>query len=61
MEANKSPLMTPPQVCALLQVSKPHLYRLMQNQNFPKPRYLSKRCPRWERQKVLAWLEGNSE
>ena len=49
-------LLTRPQVEAMLGVKKSAIYQWMRERDFPTPIRLSKKCVRWRREEVSAWL-----
>jgi predicted DNA-binding transcriptional regulator AlpA len=51
--------LTARQLAARLQVSRASLYRLREDEAFPKPTYLTPRAPRWALADVIRWERGN--
>jgi predicted DNA-binding transcriptional regulator AlpA len=50
-------LLTPAQVCALFQISKVTLWRMVNRGDLPRPAYLRPRAPRWSRADIRAARE----
>ena len=44
-------------VCRLLRISKPTLWRLRQSSDFPAPTQLSDRAIGWSRREIQTWLD----
>jgi prophage regulatory protein len=44
-------------VCRLLRISKPTLWRLRQSSDFPAPTQLSDRAIGWSRDEIQSWLD----
>ena len=49
-------LLTREQVEAMLGVKKSAIYQWMRERDFPAPIRLSKKCVRWRREELEAWL-----
>jgi prophage regulatory protein len=45
-------------VCRLLRISKPTLWRLRQSSDFPVPTHLSDRAIGWSRDEIQTWLDA---
>ena len=45
-------------VCRLLRISKPTLWRLRQSSDFPAPTQLSNRAIGWSRTEIQTWVES---
>lgn len=51
-------LLTVPEVCARLSVSRQSLYRLLKTDPmFPRPVYPARRAPRWRDDDIAAWID----
>lgn len=44
------------QICELLNIPKPTLYRMMQNGEFPKPFKIGRRATGWTEVTIAAWI-----
>jgi prophage regulatory protein len=53
---NEKPILRVADVCTLLSITQPTLYRWMHAGTFPKGIHYSTRCVGWERATVEAWL-----
>ncbi|MYC29322.1 MAG: AlpA family transcriptional regulator [Chloroflexi bacterium] len=53
-------LLTLKDVMAITQLSKPSLYRQIQEGSFPKPLKIGRRSSRWRASDIDHWLEGLS-
>ena len=51
-------LLTREEVLSLCRIRKSALYDYMRRGNFPLPVKMSKRCVRWWKHEVMAWLEA---
>jgi predicted DNA-binding transcriptional regulator AlpA len=40
--------------------SRVHIWRLARDGKFPKPLYLSERCPCWRRSDVILWINARA-
>jgi len=49
-------LLTPTDVCRLLRISKPTLWRLRRSGDFPEPIAVTERIFGWRRREIDAWL-----
>jgi prophage regulatory protein len=47
-------------VCALLRISRPTLWRMRRDRQFPLPTSLSRRSIGWRRSNVESWLESRA-
>jgi prophage regulatory protein len=45
-------------VCRLLRISKPTLWRLRQSSDFPAPTHLSDRAIGWSRDEIQTWIDA---
>jgi prophage regulatory protein len=45
-------------VCRLLRISKPTLWRLRQHSDFPAPTQLSDRAIGWSREQIQTWIDA---
>ena len=59
--ANELRLLPIREVIRKIGCSRPHVYRLMQTADFPRPVHLSKRARGWRSDEVDAWIEARSE
>jgi prophage regulatory protein len=48
-------------VCRLLRISKPTLWRLRQSSDFPPPTQLSDRAIGWSRDEIQTWVEARRQ
>lgn len=48
------------EVCSLLSVSKPTVYRMIRKSGFPAGIVLSEKATRWSRKAVLSWIAGRA-
>ena len=55
------PLMTAQDVMKFLQVGRSTLYAMLARGELPKPITVAKTAPRWEPEKLRAWVEARSE
>ena len=53
-----SALLTRQELEKLLGLKKSAIYAAMRERDFPAPIQLSKKCVRWKREEVMAWLES---
>lgn len=54
--------LTPEQAMAYLGLARSTFYRIVRDEPaFPRPRYISERNPRWNREAIDAWLESRYE
>ena len=49
------------EVCALLRISRPTLWRLRRDREFPLPTSLSRRSIGWRRTDVESWLDARAQ
>lgn len=54
-------LMDAAELARLLSVSKPTIWRLREAGRLPPAIALTSQCIRWQRDKVLAWIEGGCQ
>ncbi|MEO8313306.1 MAG: AlpA family phage regulatory protein [Pseudomonadota bacterium] len=54
-------ILRPADVCTLLRISRPTLWRLRRAGEFPNPAKLSKRSIGWRRVQVEAWITARSQ
>lgn len=48
------------EVMSKIGCSRPHVYRLMHSQGFPRPVHLSKRARGWRSDEIDDWIEARS-
>lgn len=54
-------LLTMSDVCGLLRISKPTLWRLRRAGNFPEPTIVTERILGWRRSEVDAWIAARAQ
>lgn len=58
---NTDSLITIKKVCEITGISKPSVYRMMKQDNFPKSVQVSKSCVRWSLSEIQQWIEDKKK
>ena len=58
IERPVSAYMTPKEVQEFVGVSRPYIYKLMKEKDFPKPLRVGPQTRRWRTTEVIAWMES---
>lgn len=58
---NQSKLVRPAQVCEMLSISRPTLYRLIKNPDFPQPFPLGKRAVAFDKGEIKQFIEDRKQ